>query len=264
MADVHWNAEDYARNSGVQAGWAEELIGKLALKGDEHVLDLGCGDGRTTAKLAAHVPAGRVVGIDSSAGMIALAQDRFSAEHHPTLRFQQADARTLPFEGMFDVVFSNAALHWVIDHRPVLAGIRRALVPGGRVLLQMGGQGNAADVIAAAERLLTDTAWDSYFEGFAFPYGFHGPEEYVSWLTEAGLMPLRVELIPKKTVHPSREAFEGWIRTTWIPYTQRLPEDQRPAFVSALAGAFLSRHPADATGRCSVRMVRLEVEALLQ
>lgn len=262
MTDIRWNADDYARNSGVQAGWAEELIGKLALKGAERILDLGCGDGATTAKLAAHVPRGSVVGIDSSAEMIALALKRFPAAQNPTLRFQLADARTLPFEGAFDVVFSNAALHWVIDHRPVLAGIRRALVPGGRVLLQMGGQGNAAGVVAAAERLLADSSWARYFEGFAFPYGFHGPEEYVSWLTEAGLVALRVELIPKEAVHPSREAFEGWIRTTWIPYTQRLPEDRRPAFVTALAEAFLARHPADAAGRCLVRMVRLEVEAL--
>lgn len=262
MTEVRWNADDYARHSGLQKGWAEELLGKLALKGTERVLDLGCGDGRTTAELAAHVPGGAVVGIDSSAEMIALARDRFPADRHANLRFQQTDARALPFEEAFDVVFSNASLHWVLDHRPVLAGIRRALAPGGLALLQMGGRGNAEEVVTAADRLLADPAWASYFEGFAFPYGFYGPAEYAPWLAAAGLVAKRVELIPKDAVHPSREAFEGWIRTTWLPYTERLPEDRRPAFVSALAEAYILRHPADAEGRCRVRMVRLEVEAV--
>lgn len=141
MTDVHWDADDYSRNSQLQSGWAGELLGKLALQGDERILDLGCGDGRTTAILAARLPAGSAVGIDSSAEMIALAREHFPAESHPTLRFQLADAGSLPFAGAFDVVFSNAALHWVLDHRPLLAGIRRALVPGGRLLLQMGGEG---------------------------------------------------------------------------------------------------------------------------
>ncbi|MBI5016052.1 MAG: methyltransferase domain-containing protein [Deltaproteobacteria bacterium] len=262
MSDARWNADDYARHSEVQRGWAEELISKLALRGTERILDLGCGDGKMTAELAARVPWGRVVGIDNSAEMIALARERFPTEHHSNLWFHEADARALPFEGEVDVVFSSAALHWVLDHRPVLAGIRRALVPGGLALLQMGGRGNAGEVVAAADRLLAEPAWAPSFGEFSFPYGFYGPEEYAPWLAEAGLAAVRVELIPKEAIHSNRETFEGWIRTTWLPYTERVPEDRRSAFVSALAGAYLARHPADAEGRCAVRMVRLEVEAV--
>jgi trans-aconitate methyltransferase len=262
VREHRWDAEDYARHSEVQARWAAELLGKLALAGDEHILDIGCGDGRTTAELAAHAPRGSVVGLDSSPDMIALAREHFPVESRPNLRFLLGDARTLPFEAEFDVVFSNAALHWVIDHGPVLVGIRRALRRRGRALLQMGGRGNAADVVAVAERLLAEPAWASFFTGFAFPYGFHGVAEYSSWLAAAGLEAVRVELIPKEAVFRSREAFEGWIRTTWLPYTTRLPEERRPEFVAALASGYLSLHPADPDGSCRVGMVRLEVEAV--
>ncbi|MBI5016057.1 MAG: class I SAM-dependent methyltransferase [Deltaproteobacteria bacterium] len=155
--------------------------------------------------MPARVPRGRVVGVDSSAEMIALVRERFPPNRHPNLRFYEADARALRFEGEFDVVFSSAAPHWVLDHRPVLAGIRRALVPGGRALLQMGGRGNAGNVLAAAERLLAEPKWARRFDRFAFPCGLWGPKEYRPWLARAGLMAVLVELIPKDALYPSRE-----------------------------------------------------------
>jgi len=106
---------------------------KLHLTGDERVLDIGCGDGKVTAEIAECVPRGRVVGVDSSAEMVGLAQSRYPSWAVRNLRFQQADANRLPFEREFTHVFSNAALHWVLDHKPVLRGINSCLVPGGKV-----------------------------------------------------------------------------------------------------------------------------------
>jgi len=256
MSQYKWDAADYAKNSSVQQQWARELIAKLALRGDEALLDIGCGDGTVTAEIAARLPRGSVLGVDSSADMVALAQRQF-----PNLRFQHADARSLPFHDEFDIVFSNATLHWVIDHAPVLRGIHASLKPGGKTLLQMGGQGNAADVVSVMDRLIALDEWRSYFEGFSFPYGFYGPVEYSQWLRKAGLQPIRIELIPKDMVQPDRAAFEGWFRTTWLPYTQRVPEDKRQAFVTQLVDAYLANYPPDALGAVHVNMVRLEVEA---
>jgi trans-aconitate methyltransferase len=257
-----WDALDYAKSSSAQQQWARELIGKLQLQGDESLLDIGCGDGKVTAEIAASLPKGFVLGVDSSAEMIALAQSQYPADAFPNLRFQRRDARGLPFSDEFAVVFSNAALHWVLDHALVLHGIHRSLKRGGKVLLQMGGRGNAADVVAVLDELIQALEWRGCFKGFSFPYGFYGPDEYQEWVHEAGLQAGRVELIPKDMIHQGREGLAGWVRTTWLPYTQRVPEEKREAFVAQLVDNYLERHPADEQGLVHVRMVRLEVEAL--
>lgn len=263
MVNYSWNADEYARSSAVQQQWAEELIGKLDLHPAERVLDIGCGDGKVTAALAARVPRGRVVGLDNSGDMVDFARTEFPPESFPNLSFERGDASALPFRDAFDVVFSNAALHWVTDHRPVVAGIAAALSPGGRVLLQMGGRGNAAGVVAVMESLMAKCDWCGFFAGFAFPYGFHGPDEYRTWLDDAGLRARRLELIPKDMVHAGRDEMAGWIRTTWLPYLNRVPEDQRPRFVDEVLDAYAAAHPPDDAGAFHLAMVRLEVEASL-
>lgn len=256
-----WDAADYARHSCAQKTWAGELIGKLQLRGHEAVLDIGCGDGKVTAQIAEFLPQGRVMGVDNSDEMIELARTTFPTAAHPNLCFQVQDARCLPFQADFDLVFSNAALHWIRNHRPLLAGVSRSLKPQGRVLMQMGGKGNARFMIEAMETLMARKEWRGYFKDFVFPYGFHDPESYRVWLDEAGLDPVRVELIPKTMTHDDRENLSGWIRTTWLPYTQRIPRCRRKAYIQQLVDRYLSDHPPDSQGQIHVDMVRLEVEA---
>jgi trans-aconitate 2-methyltransferase len=262
MQMYKWNAVDYAKNSNVQQQWARELISKLNLKGSERLLDIGSGDGKVTAEIASHLPKGSVVGIDNSDEMIRLAQSMFSADAFTNLRFQCEDASNLPFKNEFDIVFSNATLHWILDHRPVLQGIYSSLKRGGKVLLQMGGRGNAGEVMDAFTRIIKEEEWLKYFHGFSFSYGFFGTDEYRLWLRGAGLDAKRVELIPKDAAHQGRSGFESWIRTTWLPYTQQVQEEKRELFISQLADVYLQQRPADETGIVHVNMIRLEVEAL--
>ncbi|MBI2506342.1 MAG: hypothetical protein HYW07_24265 [Candidatus Latescibacteria bacterium] len=95
----------------------------------------------------------------------------------------------------------------------------------------------------------------------ANPYYFYGPEEYQDWLPETGFRPLRLEMIPKDMQHPDDAGLLGWLRTTWFPYTDRLPADQREAFLGEVVETYLRAHPADRAGHTHVAMVRLEVEA---
>jgi len=171
------------------------------------------------------------------------------------------DARALGFSEHFDVVFSNAALHWVRDHRHVLAQIRRSLRPGGRVFLQMGGQGNAAALIQVFEALRRESPWELFFEGFRFPYGFHHPTHYRAWLHQVGLTPRRIELIPKDMIHENPHIFRLWIQAAWHPYTQRVPKGLQNAFIREVVQRYLRDHPPDSQGRVHIHMVRLEVEA---
>ncbi len=257
-----WDPDEYGRSSSEQFRWARELLAKVAWKGDERVLDIGCGDGRVSAQIARLVPRGEVIAIDSSREMIAKARKQFPRFSNPRLSFRVGDARDLRFDSAFDLVFSNAALHWVKDHRPVLRGISRSLKRGGRVLLQMGGRGNGADVIAVIDERITRDQWQRYFVNFTFPYGFHHAADYRGWLQQAGLDVVRLEMIPKDMVHDDPAAFCGWLRSTWLPYTQRLPAPLREEFIADIAQEYVRRFGTDAAGRVHVRMVRLEVEAV--
>ncbi len=167
-----WDAERYARYSSSQYAWAMELIERFRLRGDETILDIGCGDGKVTAVLAHRVPSGAVVGIDSSAEMIDLAERRYGKTAASRLSFQRLDVRNLEEKDRFDVVFSNAALHWIKDPLPVLRRMRRAMKKGGRLLFQMGGRGNARNGAEVLDRLISGT-WATYFHDFEFSYGFY-------------------------------------------------------------------------------------------
>ncbi len=255
-----WDARDYAKHSGAQFSWAKELIQKLNLTGSESVLDIGCGDGKVTAQIAENLPHGHVVGIDNCDQMIALAQKTFPPDKFSNLTFVHADAAAMRFEKTFDIVFSNAALHWIMDHRPVLKGIQQALSPCGRCLLQMGGKGNAADIIKVLDDMMAGKKWQSYFKDFSFSYGFHDIDTYTQWLADAGLVPLRVELIDKVMSYDSCQGIEGWVRTTWLPYTDRVQETRKNEFITELVSRYLDRYPRDSRGQIHVNMVRLEVE----
>lgn len=264
-----WDAEDYAANSSAQFGWGVELMEKLAWRGNERVLDLGCGDGKLSARLAEHAPAGTVTGIDASAQMVTLAHARWVEKtQSPTqsttqrLRFVQMDAQALRFESAFDVVFSNAVLHWVSDHSAVMAGVRRALRPGGRLLLQTPGVGNCAEFVEAVDQVRGRARWRSFFRDFTFPWRFSAVTEYAHWLDRAGLETQRIERIHKDMRHSGPEALVGWMRSTWLPYLDRLPGAQRGMFVSDVIDRYLMQVPTDDAGCTHVDMVRLEVAAV--
>lgn len=255
-----WSPADYEKSSSAQYKWAIHLLNGLYLAGDEKVLDIGCGDGKISAEIAARVNQGSVLGIDSSQDMIDYARSRYPAERHPNLAFRWGDASHLDFNHEFDLVVSFACLHWVKDHVAVLKGIRDSLRSSGRFLLQCGGRGNAGEILALTEELIRETKWSKYFHNFSFPYYFYGPDEYFAWLEIAGLKAKRVELVPKDMVHTGKTGLEAIIRNTWLPYIERIPEELQSSFISEIADRYVKRYPIK-DGLVHVKMVRLEVEA---
>lgn len=256
-----WNADDYAKNSSAQLGWAEELLAKLALKGNESVLDIGCGDGKITARIAQRVKDGYVFGIDSSANMIQHACKQFPVTEYPNLFFRHMDATQIHLLEKFDLAFSNATLHWVKEQNAVLSGVHRCVRSGGKLLFQMGGQGNAAEIFTTLQGIIDHPRWQRYFQAFKPPYHFYGPEEYKRWLVQNGFRPVRVELLLKDMQHKGAEGVKGWLRTTWFPYTDRLPVELREIFLEEIVERYAAIHPIDSMGNTHINMVRLEVEA---
>jgi trans-aconitate methyltransferase len=256
-----WDPEMYEKSSSAQKRWAEEVISNINIKGDERVPDIGCGDGKVTAYIATLLPQGSVLGIDNCLDMISFAQSRFPPSCWHNLSFLYGDARDLQYLNEFDLVVSFAALHWILDHRPVLEGIKRSLKPGGRLFAQFGGRGNAGEFFGIVEEKILKEPWAPYFRDFSFPYGFFEAEEYREWLNQAGLRAKRVELMEKDMVQPDRQGLESWMKSAWLPYLERIPVDLRSDFISEMVAGYISAHPPDKDGLVHVRMIRLEVEA---
>jgi trans-aconitate methyltransferase len=257
-----WNPADYAANSVVQQAWARELIAKLKLRGDENILDVGCGDGKITAELARAVPRGSAIGVDASAEMIAFAQKTFPKSEISNLKFQIADARQIHFQKKFDLLFSNAALHWVDDHETFLRGAAAVLKPGGRLVVSCGGKGNAHDVFLALRPEMRLKRWRDFFRKMPMPYFFYSPADYEKWLPKFGFKIQQVQLAPKDATYDGQAGFATWLRATWLPFTQRVPENLREEFIAVVTARYVARHPPDAEGKIHVRMVRLEIEAV--
>lgn len=258
---VKWDPLDYSKSSSAQLKWAMEFIAGLELYGDERILDIGCGDGKITAEIAHQTPNGSVLGIDQSSEMICFARETYPPDQIPNLDFRVMDASNLDFNDEFDLVVSFACLHWITDHQPVLAGLKRSLRPNGQILIQCGGKGNAADLIKVIEDVISEPEWNQYFTDFSFPYGFYGPDEYIIMLKDAGLLPLRVELIGKDMTQIGRDGLMNWIRTTWMPYLERIPDTIKNHFVEEITDRYLAAHLLDEAGMAHLKMKRLEIEA---
>ena len=259
---IAWNAADYAANSTVQQTWARELIAKLNLRGDEHILDVGCGDGKVTAEIARALPRGSVTGADASPQMIEFAKKTFPASVFPNMRFRVMDARKIKFDRQFDFVFSNAALHWVDDHEVILRGAASVLKNGGRLVVSCGGKGNAHEVFLALRPEMRLKRWCEFFRKMPLPYFFYAPGDYEKWLLKFGFKINTLKLAPKDATYDGAEGFATWLRTTWIPYVQRVPENQREEFIVAVTARYTAKHPPDADGKVHVCMVRLEIDAV--
>ena len=264
-----WNPEDYAKNSDAQLKWAQQLRKNLDLEKYKFILDVGCGDGKITADFAATLPSSKVLGVDSSPEMIAYANKKYPTSQYPNLSFSCIDARSLNFKQEFDLIFSNATLHWIDDRLAFLKSANSALRDGGRLIISCGGEGNAAEILETFAELIATDAWKAYFNDFHNPYFFSGIQDYNTWLEQSGfaiakpgLRPIaRVELVPKDMIHQGKAGLAGWIRTTWMPFTRCVPEDKRDDFIEEFVNLYLSKNPLDSQGLTHVSMVRLEVDA---
>lgn len=226
-----WHGTDYAHHSGLQAAMADEVLAQMQLRGDEQVLDLGCGDGKISARIAARLAGGAVLGVDASADMVAYAQRQFGADQLPNLRFEVADARRLGFEARFDLVVSLNALHWVPQAADVLRGIRRALKPEGLARLRLVTRAALASLEEVAEEVRREPHWAGAFAGFSDPYLRLSAEEYAALAESLGLKQVSLSSESKRWDFGTEEAFFGFCNAGFGAWTQRLPEARRRAFV---------------------------------
>lgn len=256
MAAYDFDGDKYERASTHQRAWGGDLMSALELRGSERVLDLGCGDGSLTARLAELVPGGSVLGIDSSEGMVATARAHHRAGN---LEFSLMDIADMDFEGEFDVAFSNAALHWVLDHEALLASTRRALRDGGRVLWEFAGEGNCLTFFSIVRDLMGEGRWQGLFQGFEWPWFMPSREAYEAMVSEAGFSEFEVLELVRDHTFPTAEAMVRWIdQPCIVPFLAALPEGERPAFRDEVVRRTLERaQRPDGTCFESFRRIRV-------
>ncbi len=229
---TEWDATDYARISALQEAMADEVLALLDLKGSERVLDVGCGNGKITAEVAARVPQGAVVGVDPSQEMIAFASSHFGAAIRPNLRFQVADARHLPFREEFDLIVSFNALHWIPQQDEPLRSIRAAMKPDGLAQLRLVPAGERKSLENVLEDTRLSPRWAHYFREFHDPYLHLTPEQYAKLAERDALHVLRTHTEAKTWDFKSRSAFFAFGSVTFVEWTRFLPETERPAFIT--------------------------------
>jgi trans-aconitate 2-methyltransferase len=222
-----WDARTYDRIAAPQERWGRRVLERLELRGDERVLDAGCGSGRVTEALAERLPGGRVVALDASAAMIVAARERL-ARFGDRIEYVVADlGRPLAIAGPVDAVVSTATFHWVPDHVALFRHLAAVVRPGGRLVAQVGGAGNIARVRAA----LAATG-----DGWLGTTHYETPEETERRLRAAGFVAVRAWLQPEPTWFEPGEPFERFLATVVLgAHLERLPADRRDVFVHEVA-----------------------------
>jgi trans-aconitate 2-methyltransferase len=241
-----WNSSVYHRLSAPQVSWGKKVLSRLHLRGDEVVLDAGCGTGRLTAELLEALPRGRVVGVDLSQNMLNSASEHLKPHHGSRVDLVACDFLHLPFVGAFDVIVSTAAFHWVLDHDLLFLNLKRALVRGGWLEAQCGGGPNVKRLRDRADALAATPRFAEFFRGFREPWLYPDAEGAAATLTRAGFVEVETSVEAAPTVLQDAATFNEFVRNIVLRrHLQNLPtEELRSEFMDQLTEQAAGDNPA--------------------
>jgi trans-aconitate 2-methyltransferase len=208
-----WNAAEYHRLSAPQFQWGQRVLSELRLRGDECVLDAGCGTGKLTRSLLENLPKGRVVGLDVSRNMVQHARQNLHAEFGKHAEFVAADLLALPFRAVFDGIFSTASFHWVLDHDALYRNLYASLKPGGWLHAQCGGGDNLTRLRERVRALSQTEEFAPYLGCFSEPWLFSSAHAAAERLQAAGFEEIQTNLEPAAFAVASLEEFKDYLRT---------------------------------------------------
>jgi trans-aconitate 2-methyltransferase len=220
-----WDGASYDRISGPMEALGREVLGRLPLRGDELVLDAGCGSGRITEALLERLPRGRVIAVDQSPSMVDAARQRLGEQAD----IRVADLLELDVGEPLDAILSTATFHWISDHDRLFARLHANLRPGGQLVAQCGGEGNIDTLRGKAGAVVAREPYAAHFVDWVAPWNYAGPRHTQERLLAAGFASAECWLqpAPQEPEHP-REFL-----TTIVlgPHVQKLPEDLRESFM---------------------------------
>lgn len=214
-----WDATAYQRVSAPQFTWGQKVLASLPLRGNEIVLDAGCGTGRLTFELGALLPSGRVVGVDISENMLREARGRVPDSLAGRTSFVAADMQDLPFTEIFDGIFSTAAFHWVLDHNRLFRSLFAALRPGGWLCAQCGGGANLARLRGRAFALASNEPYVHALQGFTQTWEYADAATTKARLERAGFTEIETSLAQAPTRFANGGEFREFVTTVILRNT---------------------------------------------
>lgn len=221
-----WDAVTYDRVNSPHRQWAVAIIDRLGLRGEETVLDAGCGSGSVTALLAERLPDGAVIGVDGSAAMIEKARENLG----PGSELIVSDLLSLRLEEPVDAVFSSATSHWIDDHGRLFEVLHDAVRPGGRLVAQCGGEGNIAEFRQICREVSAEQPFAPHFDGWDEPWHYASQDATEVRLRAAGFTEVRAWLEDRPT-RLAPEQVRDFIATVCLgQHLERLPEELRDDF----------------------------------
>jgi trans-aconitate 2-methyltransferase len=234
-----WNAAEYHRVSAPQFQWGQRVLSELRLRGDESLLDAGCGTGKLTRILLENLPRGRVVGVDLSCNMALHARENLEADFSGRARFVVADLVALPFRDYFDGIFSTASFHWVLDHDELFRNLYGALRPKGWLHAQCGGGPNIYRLRQRVQILSQTAEFSEWLGKFREPWFFSDAEGAASRLRAAGFENVVTGLEEAAYSAPGGREFEDYLKTFVLHrHLELLPsETLRTNFIQKLVDA---------------------------
>ena len=240
-----WDATTYHRVAEPQVTWGRRVLARLPLRGDETVVDAGCGTGRLTAELLARLPHGRVIAVDQSANMLRVAAEHLVLRFGDRVAFLRADLQTLTLPRPVDAIFSTATFHWIPDHPRLFRHLFAALVPGGRLVAQCGGGPNLARLVERVDALMASPPYAPSFAGWAGPWEFADDATTAERLRAAGFVEVETALEPAPTTLPDAATYRDFLTSTVLrAHLARLPDEAaRGAFAATLTAQAAADDP---------------------
>ncbi len=219
-----FDGEKYQKASGHQKEWGAKLIAEFDFHGSEHILDLGCGDGAITSNLASKVPDGFVLGVDASQGMITTAKETHKKNN---LKFELLDIDVMRFKNEFEIILSNATLHWVKDHKKLLSNVHDALKNNGTVRFNFAADGNCSFFYKVIKEVMLQTKFAEYFNDFVWPWYMPDIEEYKALIEQFAFSEITVWGENADRNFPNAEAMVKWIdQPSIVPFLKCITSEE--------------------------------------
>ncbi len=257
MKTYEFDGEKYKIASTPQKEWGESLISQISLHGNERILDLGCGDGYLTEQLAMLVPSGKVLGIDASVGMIQTAKKIC----RDNLDFVHMDINSLCFSNEFDIIFSNAALHWVRDHDRLLKNSLAALKTDGILLWSFGSEGNCSNFLSVIQKKITDDKYIEFFKDFEMPWFMPSKSHYAELISNIGFSHFTITEVNRDRYFPTSDELIKWIdQPSIVPFIECIPDTLKGTFRKEVIEEMLER-AQQPDGTCFETFRRLQIYA---
>ncbi len=257
MKTFEFDGEKYKAASTHQKEWGNDLISQLSLKGSEAILDLGCGDGVLTGQLALLVPEGTVLGIDSSVGMIETAKKIVNEN----LEFVHMDICKMNYNNEFDIIFSNAALHWIKDHNQLLKASYQALKIHGIIFWDFGSDGNCSNFLNVIHKKVIEDKYAEYFKNFEFPWYMPSKSQYEELVSSAGFSDFAIVEVNRDRYFTNSDEMIKWINQPCIvPFIECIPDVLKDTFRKEVIEEMIGR-TQQANGTCFETFRRLKVYA---